>query len=262
MKFLLLSLKELKEFILNFYKPCNWLYFEKLGDVQSSKAWELLLYTDTCNGKHLAVSEECSALQSPPGQADNTPNKSTSAKNSKKSPGLTGLAFIKYWWVSWVNPVHIKTFNTSWTRLSASFFLIFFRLTTARRVQRAPLKFGNFPNRATSTLQWGHAVRYHVRVLAAINDTTSSIDVFSMVDERARGSDERSLAAALQRQQLVVRRQHVVAACGIIDSSHDTHTTANDASSLQSWSLELFQLFGARWTLLAVNTWPVPPISN
>ena len=71
-----------------------------------------------------------------------------------------------------------------------------------------------------------------MRVLATIKDTTSGIDVFAMVDER--GSDERSLAAALQRQQLVVRRQHVVAACGVIDSSHDTHTTANDASSLQS----------------------------
>ena len=71
-----------------------------------------------------------------------------------------------------------------------------------------------------------------MRVLAAINDATGSIDMLSMVDER--GSDERDLAAALQRQQLVVRRQHVVAACGVIDSSQVTHMTANDVSSLQS----------------------------
>ena len=71
-----------------------------------------------------------------------------------------------------------------------------------------------------------------MRVLAAINDATGSIDVLSMVDER--GSDERDLAAALQRHQLVVRRQHVAAACGVINSSQDTHTTADDVSSLQS----------------------------
>ena len=53
-----------------------------------------------------------------------------------------------------------------------------------------------------------------------------------MVDER--GSDERDLAAALQRQQLVVRQQHVAAACGVINNSQDTHTTADDVSSLQS----------------------------
>ena len=73
-----------------------------------------------------------------------------------------------------------------------------------------------------------------MRVPAAINDATGSIDMLSMVDER--GSDERDLAAALQRQlqQLVVRRQHVVAACGVIDISQVTHMTANDVSSLQS----------------------------
>ena len=72
-----------------------------------------------------------------------------------------------------------------------------------------------------------------MRVLAAINDATGSIDVLSMVDER--GSDERDLAAALQRHQLVVRRrQHVAAACGVINNSQDTHTTADDVSSLQS----------------------------
>ena len=35
-------------------------------------------------------------LQSPPGQADSAPNRSISAKNSMKSPGLAGLAFMKY----------------------------------------------------------------------------------------------------------------------------------------------------------------------
>jgi len=75
-----------------------------------------------------------------------------------------------------------------------------------------------------------------VRVLAAINDATGSIDVLSMVYTMVgeRGSDERDLAAALQRHQLVVRRQHVAAACGVINNSQDTHTTADDVSSLQS----------------------------
>lgn len=82
---------------------------------------------------------------------------------------------------------------------------------TAGSFQGCPLKLANCPKRATSTLQWGHAVRCRVRVLAAINDATGNIDVLSMVDER--GSDERD---------------------GVINSSQDTHTAANDVSSLQS----------------------------
>jgi hypothetical protein len=42
------------------------------------------------------VSSEWLALQSPPGHVDNAPNRSISAKNSMKSPGRTGLAFMKY----------------------------------------------------------------------------------------------------------------------------------------------------------------------
>ena len=37
-----------------------------------------------------------------------------------KSPGRTGLAFMKYWCVSWVKPVHMKTFSTSCTCASAT----------------------------------------------------------------------------------------------------------------------------------------------
>jgi hypothetical protein len=61
----------------------------------------------------LAKASEWLALQSPPGHADNAPNRSISAKNSMKSPGRTGLAFMKYWCVSGVNPLHMKTFKTS-----------------------------------------------------------------------------------------------------------------------------------------------------
>ena len=37
-----------------------------------------------------------------------------------KSPGRTGLAFMKYWCVSRVKPVHMKTLSTSCTCGSAS----------------------------------------------------------------------------------------------------------------------------------------------
>ena len=40
---------------------------------------DFVLNIDTFKGWHWAVSDECSALQSPPGQADKTPNKSISA---------------------------------------------------------------------------------------------------------------------------------------------------------------------------------------
>ena len=46
----------------------------------------------------------------------------------------------------------------------------------------------------------------------------------------AAAFSEISLVAAT----LVNHRQHVDAACGVIDSSQDTHTTANGVSSLQS----------------------------
>src|SRR4051812_38167788 len=71
--------------------------------------------TSTLSGQHCAASLECVALQSPPGQAESAPTRSISAKNSMKSPGRTGLAFMKYWWVSRVKPVHMKTLSTSCT---------------------------------------------------------------------------------------------------------------------------------------------------
>ena len=46
--------------------------------------------TDTLKGKHCAVSDECSELQSPPGQADNAPSKSTGIE--VKSP-IIGTAY-------------------------------------------------------------------------------------------------------------------------------------------------------------------------
>ena len=78
------------------------------------------LSTSTFSGQHRAASLECVALQSPPGQAESAPNRSISAKNSMKSPGRTGLAFMKYWCVSRVKPVHMKTLSTSCTWRSAS----------------------------------------------------------------------------------------------------------------------------------------------
>ena len=74
-------------------------------------------------------------LQSPPGHADKAPRRSISAKNSRKSPGLTGLAFMKYWPVSRMKPVHMKTFSTSCTAGSTS------RERPSRRRARARVRF-------------------------------------------------------------------------------------------------------------------------
>ena len=49
----------------------------------------------TLSGQQRASSEEWPDPQSPPGQAESAPMRSISAKNSMKSPGLTGLAFMK-----------------------------------------------------------------------------------------------------------------------------------------------------------------------
>ena len=47
------------------------------------------------SGWQAAASLECSAEQSPPGQAERAPRRSISAKNSRWSPGRAGLAFMK-----------------------------------------------------------------------------------------------------------------------------------------------------------------------
>jgi hypothetical protein len=97
------------------------------GDAVLFDSSAILLYLGEKTGKFLPKPLleripvlEWLALQSPPGQADNAPSKSISATSSMKSPGRTGLAFMKYWWVSLVKPVHMKTLSTSWTCISAS----------------------------------------------------------------------------------------------------------------------------------------------
>ena len=81
----------------------------------------------------------------------------------------------------------------------------------------------------TSILPWGHVVRCRSRLLSAVEHATGSIDELSTNDELRQlvRRVETSLIAAT----LVVRRQLVDAACGVLDSRQNIQTTTNDVAS-------------------------------
>lgn len=68
------------------------------GPIHPSSSFEQGSKTSTFSGKHRWVSSEWLALVSPPGHADRAPSRSISAKNSRKSPGRTGLASGSFLW--------------------------------------------------------------------------------------------------------------------------------------------------------------------
>ena len=106
----------------------------------------------------------------------------------------------------------------------------------------------------TETAQIPHEATSFVVVwmfcLLSTTPQACSIDELSTNDER--GSDERRLNATYQLPQLVVRRQLIDAACGVLDSRQKTRTTANDVPPWQNRSLQNKNFSSTAWVFLAV----------